>query len=365
MPLVKIAVEGLYATEGTTDGAGRFLTSLLAALGRREDVEVLALVGPSTYAAVSEIDGLAGVVPIGGEGRAGRIAAQHVRVPREAHRRGADALLCLGNYAPLVHALPTVAVVQNLLLAVVMNEYGRARALYRRFSARHLARHSDAVVAISQLMADELVRSTPRAAGRVSVVAPGVDVPFFAAAAEPPAGAPEPYLLAVGTVWAYRDYGLALDALARSGLPHTLAIAGAAAPEERARLEAQAASLGLRDRLRLLGAIPPEDLRRWYAGADALIATSRLESFALSVLEAMAAGTPVVAVERSVYPETAGGAAELAAPEPEALAGALKRALEPGRRAELVASGRERAAGFTWDRSAEGLVSVCRTASAG
>src|SRR5829696_3655232 len=157
---VRIAVEGLYATEGTTDGAGRFLTSLLTALGRRGDVEVVAIVGPSAYEAVRAIDGLAEVVLLGPSSRAGRIAAQHAGVPREARRRGADVLLCLGNYAPLVRALPTVAVVQNLLLAVVMNEYGRSRALYRRFSARHLARRSDAVVPISELMAGELKRTT-------------------------------------------------------------------------------------------------------------------------------------------------------------------------------------------------------------
>ena len=358
---VRIAVEGLYATEGTTDGAGRFLTSLLAALGRRDDVEVVAIVGPSTYDAVREIDGLREVVRLGPASRAGRIAAQHAGVPREARRRGADVLLCLGNYAPLVHALPTVAVVQNLLLAVVMNEYGRARAVYRRLSARHLARHSDAVVSISELMARELVRTTPRAAERVRVVYPGVDVDFFGTPAGPPAGAPDPYLLAVGTVWAYRDYPLALEALGRSGLPHTLAVAGAAAADERERLEHRVAELGLEGRLHLLGAVPPDELRRWYARADALLATSRLESFGLSVLEAMAAGTPVVAVDRSVYPETARGAAELAPPEPDALAAALQRALEPERRAELVALGRERAAGFTWDRSAEGLVEVCRS----
>ena len=362
MPPVRIAVEGLYATEGTTDGAGRFLTSLLAALGRRDDVEVVALVGPSTYDAVRAIEGLADVVGLGGSRRAGRIATQHVRVPREARRQGADVLLCLGNYAPLVHALPTVAVVQNLLLAVVMNEYGRARALYRRASARHLARRSDAVVAISDHMAAELVRTTPRAADRVRVVPAGVDVDFFGTPDQSPPGAPAPYLLAVGTVWAYRDYPLALEALARSELPHTLVIAGSAAPEERAKLEARAEELGIAGRLRLLGVVTPAELRRWYAGADALVAPSRLESFGLSVLEAMAAGTPVVAVDRSVYPETAAGAAELAAPEPGALAAALRRAVEPERRAELVARGRERAARFTWDHAAAGLVDVCRSA---
>jgi glycosyltransferase involved in cell wall biosynthesis len=364
MPELRIAVEGLYATEGTEDGGGRFLTSLLGALGRRDDVQTIALVGPSTHDAVQAIPGLAGVRALGGDGRSGRLAAQHVAVPRAARGAGADALLCLGNYAPLLHALPTVAVVQNMLLAVVAPEYGRARALYRRFSAHHIARSADRIVAVSRAMADELERSTPRAAGRVEVVPAGVETAVFAAPADPPGGAPRPYLIAVGTAWAYRDYELALGALARSGLPHTLVVAGGAAPADRERLEAHARALGLGERLTLLGSVPRDVLRGWYAGADALVATSRLESFALSVLEAMAAGVPVVAVRRTVYPETVGAAGELADADPDALAAALARALEPERRAQLAAAGRERAAEFSWERCAEALIQVCRTASA-
>ena len=360
---MRIAVEGLYATEGTTDGAGRFLTSLLAALGSRDDVEVVALVGPSTVDAVRAIDGIAEVVELGGAGRGRRIAAQHFAVPRAAREHGAGVLLCLGNYAPLRHTLPTVAVVQNMLLAVVAPEYGRARAAYRRLSARTIARTSDAIVAISQAMADELERSTPRAAGRIEVVPAGVDAGLFAAPAEAPADAPADYVLGVGTAWAYRDYPLALAALARSDLPHTLVVAGGADAAMRSTLDEQARELGMGDRLLVLGSVPPADLRRWYAGADALMATSRLESFGLSVLEAMAAGVPVVAARRTVYPETVGDAGELADPEPAAIAAALERALQPERRAELIAAGRERAAEFSWDRTAERILAVCRRAS--
>ena len=358
---LRVAVEGLYATEGLTDGGGRFLSNALRALGRRDDVEVAAYVGPSTRDAVRAIPGLADVVELPAGGRAARLLSQHVRLPRAAGRRGADALLCLGNYAPLAAGPPVVAFVQNLLLAQHDPSYGRARAAYRQVARRGLARAAQ-IVAISEAMARELSDAMDLRDGRVKVVRAGVDSELFGAPAEPPPDAPAPYLIAVGTIWSYRDYPLALDALSRSGLPHTLAIAGGAAPEERATLEAHARERGLGDRLRILGVQSQEDLRRWYAGADALIATSSLEAFPLSPLEAMAAGVPVVAAARSGYPEAIGDGGVLADPTPAALADGLRRAVDPGKRERLVAAGRARAAELSWDSCAAGLVDACRAA---
>nr|MBA2504439.1 glycosyltransferase [Thermoleophilaceae bacterium] len=75
------------------------------------------------------------------------------------------------------------------------------------------------------------------------------------------------------------------------------------------------------------------------------------EGFCLPVLEAMAAGTPVVASNLTALPEICGDAAVLAAPADfaEAVLEALDRA------EELRAKGRERAKLFTWRRSAEAM----------
>jgi glycosyltransferase involved in cell wall biosynthesis len=82
---------------------------------------------------------------------------------------------------------------------------------------------------------------------------------------------------------------------------------------------------------------------------------SLYEGFGLPCLEAMACGTPVVASDRAALPETCGGAALLADPDdPGAFADALERAAtDEDKRARLIAAGRERAARFTWQRTAE------------
>jgi glycosyltransferase involved in cell wall biosynthesis len=77
------------------------------------------------------------------------------------------------------------------------------------------------------------------------------------------------------------------------------------------------------------------------------------------VLEAMAAGTPVVAADTTALPETCGGAARLAAPDGEAFADALTGLLgDPTEQTRLRAAGRERAQTFTWERTARGVDDV-------
>jgi glycosyltransferase involved in cell wall biosynthesis len=77
------------------------------------------------------------------------------------------------------------------------------------------------------------------------------------------------------------------------------------------------------------------------------------EGFGLPCVEAMAAGTPVVAADRAALPEACGGAALLADPDdPDAFAAALVEAAGPERE-RLVEAGRARAASLRWEHTAE------------
>jgi glycosyltransferase involved in cell wall biosynthesis len=88
------------------------------------------------------------------------------------------------------------------------------------------------------------------------------------------------------------------------------------------------------------------------------------EGFGLPPLEAMAAGTPVVASNASCLPEVLGDAALLVEPtDGQAFASALEAVLtRPEVREPLVAAGRARARLFTWERCAQGTVEAYRQA---
>ena len=154
-------------------------------------------------------------------------------------------------------------------------------------------------------------------------------------------------MLALGTDSPRKNLGL-LDriapALADAGLG--VAIAGSG----RSYLPASAPGGARR-----LGYVPDADLPALYAGAAAFAMPSLYEGFGLPCVEAMAAGTPVVASDRAALPEACGGAALLADPDDaDAFAAALISAAGP-ERARLVEAGRARAAGLSWARSAESV----------
>ena len=113
----------------------------------------------------------------------------------------------------------------------------------------------------------------------------------------------------------------------------------------------------------LAGHVPEQHIPGLYAGAGALVIPSLYEGFGLPVLEAMAAGTPVVASNTSSLPEVAAGAALLFPPEDElALTDALADVLEDHSIAdELRRNGLQRARQFSWQRTAEETMAVYRT----
>ncbi len=115
---------------------------------------------------------------------------------------------------------------------------------------------------------------------------------------------------------------------------------------------------------RLLLRPSEDDLVALYRMASVFVFPSWVEGFGLPILEAMASGTPVIASDRQAIPEVAGGAALLADAEDDAtLAAHLRRVLtDPGEASRLRALGRERAAIFSWERSAAMVLAVYRAA---
>jgi glycosyltransferase involved in cell wall biosynthesis len=124
---------------------------------------------------------------------------------------------------------------------------------------------------------------------------------------------------------------------------------------------AEAARLGVPvGRVRVLGRLSDEDLAVVLSRATALAAPSRAEGFGLPVLEAMAAGVPVISSDAPALVEVGGGATLVVRrDDPVALAGALADiAGDAGLRAKLAGAGQQRAAAYTWEGAARALWEV-------
>ncbi|MFN2628000.1 MAG: glycosyltransferase family 4 protein [Gaiellaceae bacterium] len=106
-----------------------------------------------------------------------------------------------------------------------------------------------------------------------------------------------------------------------------------------------------------LGRVSDEELIDLYRGAAVFLDPSLYEGFGYGILEGMACGVPVIASDVTSIPEVAGDAALLCDPEDaDAFAVAIRRVLgDPELAESLRLRGFERAASFTWARTAEGL----------
>lgn len=171
-------------------------------------------------------------------------------------------------------------------------------------------------------------------------------------------------VLAVGALREVKGFDVLIRAAA--GLPGVVVrIAGEG--EEEARLTALAEELGIGDRVEFVGNVSRERLAAMLTEASALAVPSRDEAFSLMVLEAFAAGLPVVATRVGGIPEAAGDAARFVKPDdPGALAAGLREVLPDGPvRDGLVKAGRERVHRYTPAKMAEGYLEVYREAGKG
>ncbi len=244
----------------------------------------------------------------------------------------------------------------------------RTRLLYMLLTAAVVRRTR--VLTPSRASADDIARiyRLGRARARLGVVRWGVGDAF---AAEVPAptevnglSIDGPYLLHVGARRPHKNVGHLVRVLHRLPAEYRLVLVGSPDPRWPDDVDDLVAEHDLGDRVLQPGKVSESDLIGLYAGAAAFVYPSLIEGFGLPLLEAFAAGTPVVASDIPVFREVAEGAALLCAPDdPDAWAAAVTSlvagpstgAQVARRRQELVTAGRDRAAGATWGRAVQDL----------
>ncbi|TAH36860.1 MAG: glycosyltransferase family 1 protein [Planctomycetota bacterium] len=292
----------------------------------------------------------------------------------------------LGGPHDLVHAVEPVWPFQGRSRLVVtlhdLMYHHQPQYLDPRWAAR-LEKGTEALsarasywICVSEHTRRDLVTEFGVPVGRTTVVYHGVD-PRFARAAEEPGTQEQvrarhqlldrPYFLFLGSVEPKKNLDMLLRAFGRAlgrGLEADLAVAGRAGWQSASVRAAAEALPILARRVRFLGFVPQDDLPFLVAGARALVLPSRYEGFGMPVLEAMAAGAPVLCSNRGALPEVAGGAARIFdADDEDGLAELLAQVdADALLRDNLRAAGRTRALPYTWERCAHATLAAYRQA---
>ncbi|MCC6414709.1 MAG: glycosyltransferase family 4 protein [Opitutaceae bacterium] len=260
------------------------------------------------------------------------------------------------THLPLL-ARPSVPQVVTLHDLAVLRHPERFRAWQRHSGVRRLRQlaGADRIIAVSQFTADEAIALLGLSARRISVVHHGVTL---AEAEEVPAELPAEFFLFVGSLEPGKNLALLRQvwlAAAAEGktLPPLLIVgsrwAGVAREGE--------APVGWR----FLGYQPDEVLLALYRRARALLFPSVYEGFGLPVLEAMAAGCPVICGRVASLPEVGGDAVNYAALNVTGFLAAARHMLSgDALRMGLIAAGRARAALFNWETCARATAAVYR-----
>lgn len=247
-------------------------------------------------------------------------------------------------------------------------------AAIARFLVRATYPSARSVIAVSQGVAEELRSAYGVPDGRISVIANPIDLDDIRAQAEQGAAVPidGPYAVTMGRLMPNKNFGMLIDAFARSSIDGKLVILGDG--PERPELAKKIEALGLGGRIVMPGfsANPFPTLRR----AQFYVSPSNAEGFPNSLLEAMSVGLPVISTNCPSGPSEvlAGLPRERIAPgvtyaehgilvspdDPVAMAEALRAMSDPERRQHYADRAPKRAADFGVARARDAYWSVIR-----
>jgi glycosyltransferase involved in cell wall biosynthesis len=272
-------------------------------------------------------------------------------------RTGVEVLYTATNAMNL--AVLAASLVIRPRVAVVISEHAplsnylrQAKWRLFRLALMRLLYHFAAAMAVPTSRVAEDARSLLGQVPATVLSNPLVDVSLYQEVPRPPevSDVRGPLFVAAGRLVAVKAFDLLIESFARLRRRHPdahLLVIGEG--PERLRLEAMVESLGEREHVRLIGFRPR--LGDYLPHATAFVLTSHWEGFGNVLVEAMAAGAPVISVDCPVGPRDIleGGEAGLLVKQrnPEAIASAMATMVEDReRRAQLQARGRTRARAF-------------------
>lgn len=253
----------------------------------------------------------------------------------------------------------SVMLLSDVIPLTVPGATSPLRACVARHWIRYSALRATRVVTSTEAVRSDVLDLWPDLEQKVRVVPLGVERTFFG---PPPPLSPEihriaelgPFMISVGNQKPHKNLVMGPEVLARQAGLRWIVVG-----ERFAGWEAvirRAVTLGVADRMHVLDPLPDAHLHALYSRAVCLFFPSRAEGFGLPLLEALAAGTRVVAGAASASVEVLGGHGYVCPLDDR---GAFADAVGQARReAAPDPEKRAHAAAYTWERSARAIADL-------
>jgi glycosyltransferase involved in cell wall biosynthesis len=286
-------------------------------------------------------------------------------LPRALRKHRADAFLSPDGYLSLRTDVPQLPVIHDLNFEHFPEDLPPAYSRYYRNRFPRFAKKAARIVTVSEFSKQDIVQTYHIPPEKIDVVYNGIGS-IFAPLAEGERGKVRqrltggmPYFVCVGSLHPRKNIARLLEAFDRFAETQNdarLVIVGEAFWWDD-RMKAAWKVMRHTDKVVFTGRLEQTELHNTLADALALVFVSYFEGFGIPVAEAMKCGVPVIAANATSLPEVAGDAAVYCDPfSVDSIREAMERMWnDEALRKKLSVAGLERAANYTWDRTAEGL----------
>jgi glycosyltransferase involved in cell wall biosynthesis len=340
---------------GRPTGVGRYLAEIIREWGELAGAQTheFVLCAPSDVAIPKGLTASSAVAP-----GAGTVWEQFT-LPRLVADADADVLFAPGYTGPLLTRVPMVVTVHDVSFAAHPEWFGWREGLRRRLVTRLAARQAVKVITVSDFSKDEIVRHLDIPESKVEVIYSGVTRMPTAQSSHRDGAT----VLFVGSLFNRRHIAelvAGFEIVARRHPYARLELVGDNRTRPHVDVDRLIARTSLADRIRARAYVPDRELAALYGDARVFVFLSEYEGFALTPLEALGAGIPIVLLDTNVAREIYGSAAiYVERPEPALIATALEHALfDETERDRVLAAAAVQMERYSWGECAHRTLQI-------
>lgn len=296
-----------------------------------------------------------------------KIICDYILAPKVINNLKLDVVVFPKNVIPFFVKTKKVLIVHDMIYYLPhLNAYKPLDTFYMKFMIKNSCQRADKIIAISQSTKRDLINILKIKKHQIKVVYWGTDNFFKKLPSEKLKTTKKKYSLNKdfifysGSITPRKNIIRLVKAynLAREKINLDLVITGTVLRKNKEEMRLISQSRGIK----LVGFVPKEDLRNLYNLAKIYIYPSLYEGFGLPVLEAQACGCPVICSNTSSLPEVGKDSVYYINPynEKDIANAIIKLSTNPKLRKQLIKKGYQNIKRFSWKKSAQKILNVCR-----